>query len=120
MNVFKRFWTGCTFRILALVVVPMLGAGCQHGAVAVADSAAQGVAIGNFAFTPATLNVKVGTTVTWVNHDDVPHTVTADDKRFSSQALDTDDHFSHRFDAPGTYPYFCAVHPHMTGRIIVK
>ena len=97
------------------------GNGCkQAGPPPVADVGSSRVMIDNFTFTPATLTVSAGATVTWTNRDDVPHTVTADDKRFSSQALDTDDHFSHRFDAPGTYPYFCAVHPHMTGRIIVK
>ncbi len=81
---------------------------------------AEQVGIDNFTFSPATVTIAVGTKVTWVNHDDVPHTVTANDKRFSSKALDTDDQFSHVFSAPGTYGYFCAVHPHMTGRIIVK
>ena len=72
-------------------------------------------------FSPATLdNPGTGTTVTWVNHDDVPHTVTANDKTFASKALDTDDRFSHVFTTPGTYSYFCMVHPHMTGQIIVK
>ena len=84
------------------------------------DPVAHDVAIDNFTFTPATLTVLAGTTVTWVNHDDVPHTVTANDKAFTSAALDTDDRFSHTFTAPGTYSYFCTVHPHMTGQIIVK
>jgi plastocyanin len=80
----------------------------------------QEVAIDNFSFNPPMLTVVAGTTVTWVNHDDVPHTVTANDKAFDSRALDTNDRFSHAFTAPGVYPYFCAVHPHMTGQIIVK
>ena len=61
-----------------------------------------------------------GTTVTWTNHDDVPHTVTATDKSYSSGALDTDGTFSHQFKTPGTYAYFCSLHPTMTARIIVK
>jgi len=78
------------------------------------------VAIDNFTFTPATITVAAGTTVSWVNHDDVPHTVTANDKTFTSKAMDTDDRYSHQFTAPGTYPYFCAVHKHMTAQVIVK
>ena len=82
--------------------------------------ASKDVAIDNFTFTPSTITIPVGTTVTWVNHDDVPHTVTANDKGFASKTMDTDERFSHRFTAPGTYAYFCAVHKHMTGKVIVK
>ena len=78
------------------------------------------VAIDNFTFTPSTITIPAGATVTWVNHDDVPHTVTANDKGFASKAMDTDERFSHRFAAPGAYAYFCAVHKHMTGEVIVK
>ncbi len=80
------------------------------------------VTIDNFAFNPKTLTVSVGTKVTWINRDDVPHTATSTIKPrvFDSKALDTDDKFSFVFTAPGTYPYFCAVHPHMTGEIVVK
>ena len=78
------------------------------------------VVIENFSFVPATLTVKAGTKVTWVNRDDVPHTATDTDKRFNSKALDTDDHFDFTFSEPGTYNYFCALHPKMTGQIIVK
>jgi plastocyanin len=80
------------------------------------------VAIDNFAFSPRELTVAVGTKVTWVNHDDVPHTATstARPRAFDSRTLDTDGRFEHVFTAPGTYEYFCAVHPHMTGKIIVK
>ena len=68
------------------------------------------------------LTVPVGASVTWINHDDVPHTATASSKprEFDSKALDTDEKFSHRFSKAGTYSYFCAVHPHMTGKIIVR
>jgi plastocyanin len=78
------------------------------------------VAIDNFTFTPSTITIPVGTTVTWVNHDDVPHTVTSNDKVLASKAMDTDEKFSHLFAAPGTYAYFCGVHKHMTGEVIVK
>jgi plastocyanin len=78
------------------------------------------VVIENFSFVPATLTVKPGTKVTWVNRDDVPHTATDTDKRFNSKTLDTDDQFDFTFSEPGTYNYFCALHPKMTGQIIVK
>ena len=78
------------------------------------------VVIENFSFVPATLTVKAGTKVTWVNRDDVPHTATDTEKRFNSKALDTDDQFAFTFSEPGTYNYFCALHPKMTGQIIVK
>jgi plastocyanin len=78
------------------------------------------VVVENFSFQPGTLTVKVGTTVTWVNHDDGPHTVNENNKTFKSGALDTDAKFSYKFTSPGTYNYFCSLHPRMTGQIIVK
>jgi len=80
------------------------------------------VAIDNFAFGPQTLTVAPGTTVSWVNKDDEPHTVvSADDpKLFKSGALDTNDSFAFTFSKPGTYKYFCSIHPHMTGTVVVK
>src|SRR5205085_10153378 len=80
------------------------------------------VTIDNFAFNPPKLTVAVGTKVTWVNRDDVPHTATGSVKprAFDSGTLDTDDKFSHVFNQPGTYEYFCAFHPHMQGRVTVK
>jgi plastocyanin len=80
------------------------------------------VSIDNFTFSPQTLVIAPGTTVTWVNHDDVPHTATsaAKPRAFDSGALDTDQKFSHEFTTAGVFPYFCAVHPHMTGQITVK
>ncbi len=77
------------------------------------------VAIDNFTFAPAELTVKVGTTVTWTNHDDIPHTVVSAGK-FRSKTLDTDDGFSFTFTAAGDYKYFCSLHPHMTGTIKVE
>jgi plastocyanin len=88
-------------------------------AVKVAASPAT-VNIDNFAFTPATLTVPAGTTVTWKNEDDSPHRIGDKDGTFKSAALDTDDTFSHTFGAPGEYPYICTIHPYMVGKIIVK
>jgi plastocyanin len=78
------------------------------------------VSVGNFTFTPASLAAPVASTVTWTNRDDTAHTIVSTDRMFKSPALDTDDQFSHRFDAPGTYKYFCSLHPRMTGEIIVS
>lgn len=109
-----------TVLIISLAGAAALVSGCQHASSTTPLAPSPEVTIDNFSFTPATITVTAGTTVTWINHDDVPHTVTADDRQFASKALDTDDRFSHAFATPGTYSYFCAVHPHMTGKIIVK
>ena len=97
-----------------------LAALCAATLPAAAAPRPQAVQIHNFAFAPATLSVPVGTTVTWVNDDEDPHNVTAVDKTFRSSAMDTDDRYSFTFTRPGDYAYFCSLHPHMTGRILVK
>jgi plastocyanin len=81
---------------------------------------AASVQIKNFAFAPQVLTVKPGTTVTWINSDEDPHTVTADDKSFHSAALDSDDKYSFTFTKAGEYGYFCSLHPHMTAKIVVR
>lgn len=78
------------------------------------------VRIENFAFTPQELTIPIGATVTWLNRDDVPHSVVDKNKAFRSKALDTNNSFSFTFANAGTYEYFCGLHPHMTGKIIVK
>lgn len=78
------------------------------------------VSIDNFSFTPMEMTIPAGSQVTWINKDDVPHTVVSLDHAFKSRALDTDEKFSFTFQNPGTYEYFCSVHPKMTGKIIVK
>jgi amicyanin len=79
------------------------------------------VSIDNFTFAPPTLTVKAGTTVTWTNRDDIPHGIASANNAFSkSKALDTDDSYSFTFTTPGTYKYFCYIHPHMTGTIVVE
>ncbi len=82
-------------------------------------SAAQ-VKIDNFSFSPQVLTVAPGTKVTWVNNDDIPHTVVSTTDVFKSKALDTDDKFSFTFDKAGTYDYFCSIHPKMTGKVVVR
>jgi len=78
------------------------------------------VSIENFNIVPATLTVPAGTTVVWTNHDDVEHTVTASDNDFSSPAIQTDSQYSYTFTTPGSYSYFCAIHPFMTSKLIVQ
>jgi plastocyanin len=86
------------------------------------DTKPSGAAINidNFSFTPATLTVSAGTSVTWTNHDDIPHTIVEHDQKFKSKGLDTDDSFSYTFSEAGTYEYFCGLHPKMVGKIIVE
>ena len=110
---------------LASVVVALLAmfsaAGHMGDAAAQEKAAASAeVKIDNFSFGPTALTVPVGTTVTWTNRDDIPHTVVSTDGVFKSKALDTDDKFSFLFSTPGTYPYFCSIHPKMTGQVIVQ
>jgi plastocyanin len=89
-------------------------------APSVAQNRAVSVTIDNFVFEPARLIVKAGTTVTWTNRDDIPHTVASKDRLFKSQALDTDETYSFTFSTPGEYRYFCSLHPHMTATIVVE
>ncbi len=103
------------------MVMPTTGAATPPAtSVAAADPAHPQVGIDNFNFSPKSLIVPVGATVMWTNHDDVPHTVTSRDKKFTSQAIDTDEHFMFTFAEPGTYAYFCSIHTIMTAEIIVK
>lgn len=78
------------------------------------------VEIDNFVFSPGRLTIKAGTTVTWTNRDDIPHTVASATRAFKSKAMDTDESFSFTFSTPGEYAYFCSLHPHMTGTIVVE
>ena len=106
------------FRMLALGAM----AGLVSFSIAAASASAETVEvkIDNFTFTPQQVTVKAGDTVTWINHDDIPHTVTSKTFIFRSKAMDTDDKFSFTFATPGSFPYFCSLHPHMTGTIVVE
>jgi plastocyanin len=88
--------------------------------IAAGTDAAPQVMIDNFVYSPIPLTVKVGTTVTWINHDDIPHTVDSTQGKFKSAALDTDDKFEFRFTEAGEYPFYCRIHPKMTGKVIVQ
>ena len=104
--------------LVAMLLGPLVGAFVAYGAIAAQEP--NEVVIDNFTFGPPELTVAVGTTVKWVNHDDIPHNVVNKDKVFRSKALDTDDSYSFTFASAGTYDYFCGLHPHMQGKIIVK
>jgi plastocyanin len=103
--------------LAALLAGVVTGAVASYAVVAAEEATAT---IDNFTFAPARLTVKAGTTVTWRNEDDIPHTVTASSRLFKSKALDTDDSFAFTFTAPGTYEYFCSLHPRMTGAVVVE
>jgi plastocyanin len=106
----KKIWIAVFVSVLAF------GPGLVR-----ADPSAVTVKIDNFAFDAQTVTVPAGATVTWVNDDDAPHTVVADDgKSFRSKTLDTGDRFSFTFLHAGAFGYFCSVHPHMTGKVVVK
>jgi plastocyanin len=105
--------------IIAMLAGPVVGGLLAYGAVA-AQEEPNVVTIDNFTFGPKELTVAVGTTVKWVNHDDIPHSVANKDRLFRSKALDTDDAFSYTFASAGTFDYFCGLHPYMVAKIIVK
>jgi amicyanin len=104
--------------VAAMLLGPVVGALLAFGAVAAQEENA--VTIDNFTFTPPELTIAAGTTVKWVNHDDIPHTVVDKGRSFRSKALDTNDSYSFTFTTAGTFDYFCSLHPHMVGKIIVK
>lgn len=101
------------------LVAASFGAICAVGA-AQSKPVTREVTVGNFTFAPADLKVSVGATVTWTNRDDIPHTVVSTDRAFKSRVMDTDQKFSFTFTQPGTYEYFCSIHPKMTGKVIVR
>jgi plastocyanin len=108
-----------TFQASAMAAgVLMMGVAADMARAAPPPAAS--VQIGNFTFKAQVLTVKPGTTVTWTNGDDIPHTVTSSTGVFKSKVLDTGDRFSFTFARPGQFGYFCSLHPHMTGTIVVK
>ncbi len=101
---------------LALVLTMVLRSAPATGK----SEQATDIRVENFTFSPETLTVPANSTVTWTNKDDVPHVIASTDGLFRSKGLDTDDHYSFKFTKPGTYNYFCAIHPKMTGKIVVQ
>jgi plastocyanin len=112
--------------IVALASTLLLGAGLLSSRPARFVASVQQqpetveIKIDNFSFGPAALTVPAGTTVTWINHDDIPHTVVSTDGVFKSKVLDTDEKFSFTFSKAGDYPYFCSIHPKMSGKVMVQ
>lgn len=109
--------------IAAVAILILMAAGSRITASAVAQDgkpAETAVKIDNFNFSPSPLTVAAGTTIRWTNRDDIPHTVVSEDKSFKSKVLDTDETFAYTFTKPGTYTYFCSIHPKMTGKVVVQ
>jgi plastocyanin len=115
----KNMWVASIAAIIIAIVV--LSGGTPGVTANDQPSAANTeIKIDNFSFEPQTLTVPVGATVTWTNRDDIPHTVVSTDGVFKSKVQDTDEKFSYTFTKAGTYPYFCSVHPKMTGKVVVQ
>jgi plastocyanin len=117
----KSAWVaGSAATVLIALALLLSGLSSIKANAQQSPPAATEVKIDNFSFGPETLTVAVGTTVTWTNRDDIPHTVVSTDKVFKSKVLDTDEKFSYTFAKAGTYSYFCSLHPKMTGKIVVR
>jgi plastocyanin len=114
-----RITSLATALILGLVIIVKSPSVNAAEKVAEKDQPAA-VRIDNFSFVPQTLTVPVGTTVTWTNRDDIPHTAVSTEGVFKSKVMDTDEKFSYTFTKAGTYPYYCTIHPKMTGKIVVQ
>jgi plastocyanin len=116
----KHVWVA-SFAAVVIMAIALLLAGSPHAIANDQPSAANAeVKIDNFSFGPQTVTVPVGATVTWTNRDETPHTVVSTDGVFKSKVRDTDEKFSYTFTKAGKYPYYCSVHPKMTGQIIVQ
>jgi amicyanin len=110
-----------SMAILGIAAIALVAGGQKSLGANPTQDGGTAVKIDNFSFGPATLTIPAGTSVTWTNQDDVPHTVVdSEGKQFKSPVLDTDQTFSYKFDKPGTYTYFCSIHPKMTGKVVVK
>jgi plastocyanin len=105
--------------VAALTALALAALPAVERTVAASPTSAD-VKIDNFSFTPAAITVKVGTQITWTNGDDIPHTVVSEDHSFKSTVLDTDEKFTFTASKPGTYSYFCSIHPKMTGKLVVE
>jgi amicyanin len=103
-----------------LQAMALVGTGAIWTALSATAAEPTRVVVDNFSFTPATVSVAVGTTVTWANRDDIPHNVVSTERAFKSPVLDTDQTFSHTFAVAGTFKYYCSLHPRMTGQVVVR
>jgi plastocyanin len=105
---------------LIIIAILMIAGSSRMTANGESSAANADVKIDNFSFGPQIVTVPVGATVTWTNHDDIPHTVVSTEGVFKSKVRDTDEKFSYTFAKAGTYPYYCTIHPKMTGQIVVQ
>lgn len=112
-------WQVAGFARLLLIAAAIL-VGVSPGVQGQQPATTAEIKIDNFSFGPTTITVAVGTTVTWINQDDIPHKVVNTDDAFKSKVLDTNEKFSYTFSKAGTYTYFCSLHPKMTGRVVVQ
>ena len=115
----KNVWVA-SFAGVVVIAIVLLLAGSPSVTANDQSAANAEVKIDNFSFGPQTLTVPVGSTVTWTNRDDIPHTSVSTDGVFKSKVMDTDEKFSYTFAKAGTYPYYCSIHPKMTGQVVVK
>ena len=106
--------------VLCMAVIAGTEGSMRLAAAAEPGPAPTEIKIDNFSFTPPTLTVQAGTKVTWTNRDDIPHNIVSSEQKFKSKPLDTDDSYSFTFDEPGTYQYFCGLHPKMVGKVVVE
>jgi plastocyanin len=114
----KNVWfAGLAMPVMIAMLLLLAG---SRSVTANDQPSAAGVKIDNFSFGPQTLTVPVGATVVWTNSDDIPHTAVSTEGLFKSKVMDTDEKFSYTFTKAGTYPYYCTIHPKMTGKVVVQ
>jgi plastocyanin len=117
----KNMWiASLTAPVMIAILLLCTGSPSVMASSVKASAAAAEVKIDNFSFGPQTITVPVGATVVWTNRDDIPHTSVSTEGVFKSKVMDTDEKFSYTFTKAGTYPYFCSIHPKMTGQVVVQ
>jgi plastocyanin len=116
----KNVWAAAFISAVIIAVILLLAGSPTATAAGPPSATNTEVKIDNFSFGPQTITVPVGATVTWTNHDDIPHTSVSTDGVFKSKVMDTDEKFSYTFAKAGTYSYYCTIHPKMTGQVVVK
>jgi plastocyanin len=116
----RNLWVASFAAAVIIAIVLLLAGSPSVSANAQPSATSADVKIDNFVFGPQTVTVPVGATVTWINKDDIPHTSVSTDGVFKSKVLDTDEKFSYTFAKSGTYPYYCTIHPKMTGKVVVQ
>jgi plastocyanin len=116
----KNAWVTSLATPVVIAVLLLLAGSSSVTAHDQPSAANAAVKIDNFVFGPQTITIPAGTTVTWTNSDDIPHTVVSTEGVFKSKVVDTDEKFSYAFTKAGTYPYYCSVHPKMTGKVVVQ